>query len=29
VKDMAMRKEAIEARWIQTSGKPNKEFLAI
>jgi hypothetical protein len=26
-KDMAMRKEAIEAKWIQTSGKPNKEFL--
>jgi hypothetical protein len=25
---MAMRKEAIEANWIQTSGKPNKEFLA-
>jgi hypothetical protein len=28
VKDMAIRKEAIEAKWIQTSGKPNKEFLA-
>jgi hypothetical protein len=26
-KDMAMRKEAIEAKWIQT-GKPNKDFLA-
>jgi hypothetical protein len=27
-KDMAMRKEAIEAKWIQMSGKPNKDFLA-
>jgi hypothetical protein len=27
VKDMAIRKEAIEAKWIQTSGKPNKELL--
>jgi hypothetical protein len=25
---MAMRKEAIEAKWIQMSGKPNKDFLA-
>jgi hypothetical protein len=27
-KDMAMCKEAIEAKWIQMSGKPNKDFLA-
>jgi hypothetical protein len=27
-KDMAMRKEAIQAKWIQMSGKPNKDFLA-
>jgi hypothetical protein len=27
-KDTAMRKEAIEAKWIQMSGKPNKDFLA-
>jgi hypothetical protein len=26
-KDMAMRKEAIQAKWIQMSGKPNKDFL--
>jgi hypothetical protein len=25
-KNMAMRKEAIEAKWIQMSGKPNKDF---
>jgi hypothetical protein len=25
---MAMRKEAIQAKWIQMSGKPNKDFLA-
>jgi hypothetical protein len=25
---MAMRKEAIEAKWIQMAGKPNKDFLA-
>jgi hypothetical protein len=28
IKDMAIRKEAIEAKWIQISGKPNKDFLA-
>jgi hypothetical protein len=27
-KDMAMRKEAIEAKWIQMSEKPNNDFLA-
>jgi hypothetical protein len=27
-KDMAMRKEAIQAKWIQMLGKPNKDFLA-
>ena len=27
-KDMAARKEATEAKWIQMSGKPNKDFLA-
>jgi hypothetical protein len=28
VKDIAMRKEAIKAKWIQMAGKPNKDFLA-
>jgi hypothetical protein len=27
-KNITMRKEAIEAKWIQMSGKPNKDFLA-
>jgi hypothetical protein len=27
-KDMAMRKEAMETKWIQMAGKPNKDFLA-
>jgi hypothetical protein len=27
-KDMAMCKEVIQAKWIQMSGKPNKDFLA-
>jgi hypothetical protein len=27
-KDIAVRKEAIEAKWIQMSGKPNKDFPA-
>lgn len=27
-KDMSSRKEAITAKWIQMSGKPNKDFLA-
>jgi hypothetical protein len=27
-KNMAIRKEAIEAKWIQMSEKPNKDFLA-
>jgi hypothetical protein len=27
-KNMAMRKEAIKANWIQMSGKPNNDFLA-
>jgi hypothetical protein len=27
-KHMAMRKEAIQAKWIQMLGKPNKDFLA-
>jgi hypothetical protein len=26
-KDMAMRKEAIQAKWIKMLGKPNKDFL--
>lgn len=27
-KDMAARKEAMQAKWIQMAGKPNKDFLA-
>jgi hypothetical protein len=27
-KNMAIKKEAIKAKWIQMSGKPNKDFLA-
>ena len=27
-KDMAMRKDATESKWIQMAGKPNKDFLA-
>jgi hypothetical protein len=27
-KDTAMRKEAMETKWIQMAGKPNKDFLA-